>query len=307
MKKLLLCVILLSLTAFGGVTAFASGDAPVIQKTFTASPGVMPEAVAAPFEQDGYSYAVTGIQSVELDGGALTRPAEKTAILYDAIGGEADILRQFPTSLDHAEDGYSGQLYLDASTVILEAESFEVYTQADTVTREVTGLPLKDPALLETEFDGRALSFVSFTQEADGLYTATATYESAVTEFRPASFTATATYTGEIAKTLPGDVQYTVTYEGTPIDQDSTGQKQVATPGEELTMPEPESASPGVIYDPEPYIPPDSELIEDYGNDMGVYNTADINASFLITGFMPIGAPLTEDRAVTPDRPQNSS
>jgi hypothetical protein len=250
----------------------ATGGVPVIQRTFTASSGVMLETLALPLEQDGYSFAVSDIQSLELDGETLTRTAAKTAILYDAIGDEADFLRQFPATLDCTEDGYSGQLYLDASTVIFEAESFEVYTQADTVTREVTGLPLKDPALLEPEFEGRELSFVAFTQDADGLYTATATYEKTVTEFRPASFTATATYTGEITKTLPGDVLYAVTYEGTPIEQALPEPPQPATAGVDLTGAESETATSaviteatsGTIYEPEPYIPPDSELIEEH-------------------------------------------
>jgi hypothetical protein len=228
----------------------------VVKKTYEVPPDADPQSLVQPFEQDGYTFAAREILSRELTGETLARQAQKTATAESETDKEAEILKHFPDAIDHEEDGYSGQLHLDASTLTTDAGEYESYTYPTAKTREVPGLERNDPSYLEREWNGMALSGMTFSQNADGRYTATAVYKGTATGSRPASYVTTAVYRGEVTKTAPGNMLYTVVYEGRPVIP------PVTLPGE---VPEPEAATeqqaapeepaPGAEPEPEPEAP----------------------------------------------------
>ena len=234
-------------------TATENGVA-IIKMTYEVPPDADPQALALPFEREGYKFVAREIQSRELTGETLTRAAEKTATAESETDKEAEILKHFPAAIDYEDDGYSGQLHLDGSTLQTEAATHEAYTYPYTRTREVLGLERNDPSYIDREWQGMALSGVTFRPGADGRYTATATYKGTATGSRATGYVTTATYRGEISKTSPGNMLYTVIYEGIPLAAPVTLPGEV--PEQEATeQAAPEEPAPGPEPEPEPEAP----------------------------------------------------
>jgi len=222
-----------------------------IRKTYEVAPGFDPQTLVQPFEQDGYSFDAIEILGAEQPGEMLTRPATKIASTVSDTDKEADILPHFPAIIDFEEDGYIGQLHLDGSTFKTEADRHESYTYSTNKQREIPGLDRNDPALIDREWNGMALSGVTFAQGRDGRYTATATYKGTARGERATGFVTTATYRGEISKTVPGNILYTVVYEGIPIMPPTvlpTGEdiepEETVEAGPDIEIPQQESNPP---------------------------------------------------------------
>jgi hypothetical protein len=221
------------------VESVIENGVPVVKKTYEALPDADPQALVSAFEQNGFSFICREILRRELPGETLTRQAVKTALTESDTDDKAEILRQFPDTIGHEQDGYSGRLFIDASTFSTEAASFERYTYPYTRTREIPGLDRNDPSYIEREWNGMTLADVSFKQGADGRYTATAVYKGTAAGQRPSGYVTTALYRGELTKTEPGNVLYTVVYEGIPV-----------------------ASEPSDVKEPEPSEPPDDSGAE---------------------------------------------
>ncbi len=201
------------------VETITENGAVIVKKTYELTPGDDPQTLVRPFEQDGHSFKCREILRMELPGETLTRPAVKTALTESDSGDMAEIARQFPDSIDYEDGGYSGRLFLDASTFNTGADGYETYTYAYTKTREVPGLDRNDPSYIDREWNGMALTGMSFKQGPDGKYTALAAYRGTATGKREKGYVTTAVYRGEISMAAPGNILYTVIYEGAPIPE----------------------------------------------------------------------------------------
>lgn len=197
-----------------------------VKKTYEVTPDVDPQMLVQPFEQLGYNFIGREILRKQLPGESLTRAASKTAVVDSDNDNKADILKQFPPTIEHEENGYIGELHLDASSVVTEAEGFDSYTYGYTKTRVIPALPRNDPSYLDKHWNGMVLANASFKQDASGQYTATAIYKGTATGKRPTSYVTTATYQGEIVKTVFGNIMYTVIYEGIPIEPPADVEEQ---------------------------------------------------------------------------------
>jgi hypothetical protein len=211
----------------------------LVKKTYELPTGADPNALAAPFERDGYSFTLRDILKNEQPSENLSRPAVKIAKAVTDSDDENEILAQFPETINHEEDGFSGRLTLDASSLVTEPEEYEPYTYTYTETEEYSPLDRNDPSLLEKEQQGMSLagiSFYSVTEEQVGdslvpsSYAATATWSSTATGQRPVSYVTTASYRGELTKNTPGVILYTLIYAGTPIQQLDPTPVQEPTP-----------------------------------------------------------------------------
>jgi hypothetical protein len=286
MKRIVTALIILTLSLLYGVTAYAqtsvtitpaapdadsgaativawgaeeayhlSGDVvtengiPIVKKTFELAPGAEPQTLVQAFEQDGYRFSCREILRRELPGEMLTKQAFKTALTESESDDKAEIMRHFPDTIAHEQDGYSGQLTLDPTSFRTEAASYERYSYSYTKTREISGLDRNDPAYIEREWNGMTLVDVRFKLDADGRYTAAAVYQGTASGKRPSGYITTAVYRGELAKTTPGNVQYTVVYEGMPIAQ--------PTPAPMTDAPETEPADEPITPETEPPITPE--------------------------------------------------
>ena len=191
----------------------------IVKKTFEYTPGLDPQTLAQSFEQDGYSFSAREILRFAASGELSVRPASKTSAIVSDTDDVAEVIELFPDTIQYEQDGYAGQLRLDSTSLVIEADDYETFTYPFTRTRDIPGLARNDPALIEREWDGMTLSDVSFRRGADGRYTATAVYRGMATGRRAASFVATVNYYGEVTRGTAGHTHYTVIYEGTPIDE----------------------------------------------------------------------------------------
>lgn len=210
----------------------------LVKKTFEVSPDVDPQVLVQPFEQDGYSFYQREILRQQLPGETQTQKASKTAIVDSDNDDKAEILKQFPASIEHEENGFTGQLFLDVSTIITEAEEYETYTYSYTKTKEISLLDRNDPSYISKDLNGMRLTGVSFTGQREELvgnslvptqYSGVAKYTGTAVGKRPTSYITTAIYCGELTKSMPGNILYTVVYVGKSIEpaDENTEQPQL--------------------------------------------------------------------------------
>ncbi|MDL2232002.1 hypothetical protein LJC63_00285 [Ruminococcaceae bacterium OttesenSCG-928-L11] len=201
--------------------AITENGAVLIKKTYELSPETDPELMVEDFEQDGYRFTLREILPQELPGETLTCTASKVAVTTTDSNDQEAILAQFPAYIEHAEDGYTGRLALDASSICTVVEEYETYSYSYTKTEEITGLSSNDPALISKARAGMTLVDISF-RESGSTYTAVLTWLGVATGQRPVSYTTTASYSGQVSQTVPGNILYTYIYEGTPLIEEDT-------------------------------------------------------------------------------------
>ena len=190
----------------------------IMKKTFELPPEIDPQMLEQPFEQDGYSFVFREVISTEATSAASARLTSKTAAIVSDTDNLEEVIQRFPDTIVYEQDGYTGRLRLDATSLEIEADEFETFTYSFTRTRDIPGLGRNDPALVEREWNGKTLDGLTFRRGADGRYTATATYRGLATSTRPVSFIATVSYYGEVSRISIGNTLYTVIFEGTAID-----------------------------------------------------------------------------------------
>ena len=122
---------------------------------------------------------------------------EKTAFTLTATNDSAVVRLQFPNMIEYMDGDLRVRLYLDESTITTRPTRSPSYTYQTTQTREITGLPRNDPALIERTWEGMALQDVTFTRTGDRSYTAHAVYAGTATGTREVSYISTAKYFGE--------------------------------------------------------------------------------------------------------------
>ena len=143
------------------------------------------------------------------------------------------------------EDGYTGLLALDYTSVTVEAKGYKTSTKSLSATRTYPNLSDADLSLVPktTTDNGKTLTLgaVEWSGGENGYYTATATYTGTSSTRYATGYTVTASYTGQVAKTGCEVVTYTAIFgsevlpkeekteeSSNPPDQaDQTGQKDL--------------------------------------------------------------------------------
>ena len=122
---------------------------------------------------------------------------EKTAFTLTGTNDVAVVRLQFPSVIEFMDGARLVRLYLDESTITTRPTRSPTYTFTATRTREITGLPRNDPALVERTWESKTLVDVSFTRTGERSYTAHAVYAGTATGTREVSFISTAKYFGK--------------------------------------------------------------------------------------------------------------
>ena len=121
------------------------------------------------------------------------------------------------------EDGYSGLLALDYTSVTVEAKGYTTSTKSLSATRTYPNLSDADLSLIpKTVTDsGKTLTLgaVEWSGGANGYYTATATYSGTSSTRYATGYTVTASYTGQVAKTGCDVIIYTAVFGSKELDQ----------------------------------------------------------------------------------------
>lgn len=145
------------------------------------------------------------------------------------------ILQQLDAELEvTTEDGYTGTLQLDHTTVKVAVDGYDTKTQALSASRSYPNLSEADVSLIpkSIEDNGKTLTLADVqwasTEQTDGAggivtrYTATASYTGSSSYQYATGHTVTADYTGEVAKPNCDVVTYTAIFGSTEAPEEST-------------------------------------------------------------------------------------
>lgn len=191
-----------------------------IIKTWETAPGYDPDLlVEEEFQKSGYNYKKSYLLMVSENNNRQTKLASQTVTVSHEQKDGA-IARLLPL-LDYDQDGYTGQLTLDAASIYTEAANRQSYSYAVTDTREYTGLERNDTYNIPKTVDKNGVTLqlvdVDWTEMGEGNYRASASYRGTATGVNVSGYTSTATYLGEVQKDTLDSVTYAVVYEGSPI------------------------------------------------------------------------------------------
>ncbi len=234
----LLCALLVTCQGATAMAAYIPTDVIrddndgkyTITKIYTLPTNDDPEQlIEEPFEQDGLTYSYYEIVKEDQSLTTTKNHEELVSVSTESKDIE-DLLPLFAPSMTFEEDGYSGTLYLDHTSISAEATGYSSRSYQVTETKEIGPLTRNDPSYVPstTIKDGRTLSLVSVDWSVQGTslvgdtlipssYMATAYYSTTVSYSAADGYTATARYTGELTENKIDQVTYTVVYQGTPI------------------------------------------------------------------------------------------
>lgn len=206
------------------------GGVPYITKTYEIPADYPVEQLVDEFERDGYAFCSSDILVKELEGSTDTKTVSKAVTAAAQTNEKDKLLATVEQTLDYSQDGYTGQLTLDASAISFAETDRTSYGYTLRETREYDGLDRNDAAYIDKTMQKNGVTLelesvdwqVMGTTPVDGtlvpnLYKATAVYSGSATATKASGYTASLVYSGEVTKTIPGLQQVSVIYRGSPI------------------------------------------------------------------------------------------
>ena len=154
------------------------------------------------------------------------------------------MLAHLSPTIEYIDDGYTGTLSLDHTTITTEAAGYTSKSYTVTETKEIGNLPSNDLSYVPstTVKDGKTLPIASVDWQVQATslvgdvlvpsqYKAVATYSSKASYNAATGYLTTATYVGEVSKESTDSITYTITYLGeeipVPIVEPSIGDRIV--------------------------------------------------------------------------------
>lgn len=205
-------------------TEEADGEKLII-KTYQVPADISVSLLTGEFEKNGIRYEMQEILKKPLPDGVETKTVSKTVTAASDSDKEQKLLQLFDPMLEYEEDGYRGQLQLDAGRITTKVSETEPYRYLVTETRQMSGMDRNDTYYIPKTAckNGVQLQLcdVDWTTmgcgEANGRltpnrFTATAQYSGYAIGSRATEYIATATYTGQVQRAVPGDVLYSVVF-----------------------------------------------------------------------------------------------
>ncbi|MDL2288328.1 hypothetical protein LJC32_02985 [Oscillospiraceae bacterium OttesenSCG-928-F05] len=235
-------------------------ESPVIRKVYLLEPGDTPADIpTADFVRGGVRYTFVDMTKEREELSDVREHTEEVS-LPASSGDLSAALALFEPTLDYTdEEGYTGTLALDHTTVQVSADGYSTRNFTVSAVRTYPNLSAADVSLVPktTEEKGRTLQLAdvswseAHTGNVDGYdvaerYTATATYTGSATSRTATGFTATASYTGEVMRILPGPVRYTAIFEGAELTPPTPQPTPEPTPEPEAAQKEPGIVAPVV-------------------------------------------------------------
>ena len=202
-----------------------------IVKTYTLTSAQSPDAIPREaFERDGWRYTLTDITQQHTSILETRRHIETVTIETDTQD-IADIIPLLASTMTYqGEDGYSGLLTLDLSSVSCEASGHKSSSYSVSASREYPHLSTNDLALIPKTIteNGRTLALDTVTWEVlhtvnvdyediPESYCAIAKYTATASRSMVTGYVTTAHYMGDISKSSDGDTVYTAYFSGHEI------------------------------------------------------------------------------------------
>lgn len=222
------------------VEEYMEGDSPRIKKVYQLSLNEDPASIpTGDFERDGRLYYLLDMTKQE-EVGVDTQPYTQTVTLDSDTGKLEEVLKRLDPELETTtEDGYTGALTLDYTSVTVEAAGYATRTRNLSATRTYPNLSDADLALIPKtiEDNGKELTLAdvqwdSTEQMENGAavtrYTATATYAGTSSTQYATGYTVTANYTGQVVRTDCKVVTYTAIFGSMEAPEESGNSETVA-------------------------------------------------------------------------------
>ncbi len=197
------------------------------------------------FDRNGrHYYLLDMVRKDEV--GVDTQPHTETITMDSDTGDLAEVLKRLDAQMEvTTEDGHTGTLVLDHTSVKVEVKGYKTSSRSLSATRTYPSLSDADLALIPTTITdgGKTLTLADVQWSSDGTYyTATAKYTGSSSR-HATGYTVSASYTGEVAKTNCEVVTYTAIFGSTAIEEQ---------PSE---TPEPEAEAPASLNLGTNYLP----------------------------------------------------
>lgn len=203
------------------VKEYAEGDAMRLERIYLLAPADDPSDIPVDdFDREGWHYALLDVTRQE----DLRSEAKDYAETYTLNTDTKDMEKIMPQLAAErtvtTEDGYTGTLVLDTSSIKVEAAGYKISTRTVTAARTYPNLSDADVSFVPKSItdNGRTMELADVQwQESDGFYHASATYTGKVSGKYAAGYIVTADYSGEVVRTTMDDTIYTAIFSGTPI------------------------------------------------------------------------------------------
>ena len=157
------------------------------------------------FERNGRRYYLLDMIK-ENTIGVDTKEYSDTVTMDSDTGDMSAVLKALDAQMEvTTEDGYTGILILDHTSVKVEVKGYQTSTKNLSATRTYPGLSDADLELIPKTItdNGNTLTLADVQWANDGtFYTATATYTGTSTSRYATGYTVTANYTGQVANTI---------------------------------------------------------------------------------------------------------
>ena len=167
------------------------------------------------FERNGRRYYLLDMIR-ENTIGVDTKEYTETVTMDSDTGDMSAVLKTLDAQMEvTTEDGYTGILILDHTSVKVEVKGYQTSTKNLSASRTYPGLSDADLELIPKTItdNGNTLTLADVQWANDGtFYTATATYTGTSTSRYATGYTVTANYTGQVAKTNCEVVIYTAIF-----------------------------------------------------------------------------------------------
>ena len=209
-----------------------SEDGTELKKIYDLGPEDDPAGIPrSDFEQDGFHYTLTDLLKQELPENE-SRQHTETVSLPSKNKDMESVLALLPTEKEFiTDDGLSGTLSLDLSTVRVEVAGYGSSTKEVSATRTYPNLANQDTQYIPKSIqeDGRTLTLQTINWQTDNTasmdgyalgdrFTAVATYTGTATSSYVKGYTVTADYTGTVSRIALNKVRYVAIFEGTPLE-----------------------------------------------------------------------------------------
>ena len=160
--------------------------------------------------------------------GVDTQAHTETITMDSDTGDLAEVLKRLDAQMEVAtEDGYTGTLLLDHTSVKVEVKGYQTSSRILSATRTYPSLSDADLDLIpKTITDGGktlTLGAVEWSGGENGFYTATARYTGTSSTRSATGYTVSASYTGQVAKTGCEVVTYTAIFGSVELTEEEKG------------------------------------------------------------------------------------
>lgn len=223
-----------------------SEDGTELKKIYDLGPEDDPAGIPrSDFEQDGFHYTLTDLLKQELPENE-SRQHTETVSLPSKNKDMESVLALLPTEKEFiTDDGLSGTLSLDLSTVRVEVAGYGSSTKEVSATRTYPNLANQDTQYIPKSIqeDGRTLTLQTINWQTDNTasmdgyalgdrFTAVATYTGTATSSYVKGYTVTADYTGTVSRIALNKVRYVAIFEGTPLEPSLLAETEDSAPAQ---------------------------------------------------------------------------